>query len=66
MAIFEDDTPLALIEAIKPDILVKGADYTVEQIVGADFVQSYGGQVVRARLEIGHSTTNIISKMTAS
>ena len=66
VAIFEDDTPLALIEAIKPDILVKGADYTVEQIVGADFVQSYGGQVVRARLEIGHSTTNIISKMTAS
>jgi D-beta-D-heptose 7-phosphate kinase/D-beta-D-heptose 1-phosphate adenosyltransferase len=65
VAIFDEPTPIGLIEAIKPDVLVKGADYTIEQIVGADFVQSYGGQVVRARLEVGHSTTNIISKMTA-
>ncbi|MDB5395123.1 MAG: ADP-heptose synthase, partial [Rhodospirillales bacterium] len=62
VAIFDEETPMGLIHAIKPDVLVKGADYTIEQIVGADFVQSYGGQVVRARLEIGHSTTNIISK----
>jgi D-beta-D-heptose 7-phosphate kinase/D-beta-D-heptose 1-phosphate adenosyltransferase len=66
VAIFDEDTPIGLIEAIRPDVLVKGADYTVEQIVGADFVQSYGGQVLRARLEAGHSTTNIISKMSAS
>jgi D-beta-D-heptose 7-phosphate kinase/D-beta-D-heptose 1-phosphate adenosyltransferase len=66
VAIFDEDTPMGLIEAIKPDVLVKGADYTVEQIVGADLVLSYGGQVVRARLEAGHSTTNIISKMTAT
>jgi D-beta-D-heptose 7-phosphate kinase/D-beta-D-heptose 1-phosphate adenosyltransferase len=65
VAIFDEPTPIGLIEAIKPDVLVKGADYTIEQIVGAEFVQSYGGQVVRARLEAGHSTTNIISRMTS-
>jgi D-beta-D-heptose 7-phosphate kinase/D-beta-D-heptose 1-phosphate adenosyltransferase len=65
VAIFDDDTPLALIEAIKPDVLIKGADYTIEQIVGAPFVQSYGGKVVRARLEAGHSTTATIARMTA-
>jgi D-beta-D-heptose 7-phosphate kinase/D-beta-D-heptose 1-phosphate adenosyltransferase len=62
VAIFDDDTPLALIEAIKPDVLIKGADYTIEQIVGASFVQSYGGKVLRAQLEAGHST---IARMTA-
>ena len=64
VAVFDEDTPLALIEAIRPDVLVKGADYTVEQIVGADIVQSYGGTVLRAALEAGHSTTATIAKMT--
>jgi len=65
VAIFDEDTPMRLIEAIKPDVLVKGADYTIEQIVGAEFVQSYGGQVLRAQLEPGHSTTAVIAKMNA-
>jgi D-beta-D-heptose 7-phosphate kinase/D-beta-D-heptose 1-phosphate adenosyltransferase len=65
VVIFDQDTPLDLIRAIKPDVLVKGADYTIDQIVGADFVQSYGGQVVRAQLQAGHSTTAVIAKMTA-
>ncbi len=65
VAIFDEDTPIGLIEAIRPDVLVKGADYALDQIVGADFVQSYGGQVLRAQLEPGHSTTAVIAKMTA-
>ncbi len=65
VAIFEEDTPISLIEAIRPDVLVKGADYTIDKIVGADLVQSYGGHVIRAKLEDGHSTTAVIAKMTA-
>ncbi len=65
VAIFDDDTPIKLIEAIRPDVLIKGADYTIGQIVGADFVMSYGGKVVRAELEPGHSTTGVIAKMSA-
>ena len=63
VVVFEEDTPRGLIEALRPDVLVKGADYTVEQIVGADIVQSYGGKIVRAVLEPGHSTTAVIAKM---
>ncbi len=63
VVIFDEDTPLRLIEALRPDVLVKGADYTIGQIVGADFVLSYGGQVLRAALEPGHSTTAVIAKM---
>jgi len=65
VTIFDEDTPIALIEAIRPDVLVKGADYTVGQIVGADFVMAQGGQVIRATLEPGHSTTAVIAKMAA-
>ena len=60
---FGEDTPLALIEALRPDVLVKGADYTIETVVGADTVQKYGGRVVLARLEPGHSTTATIARM---
>lgn len=63
VAIFDEETPLSLIEAVKPDVLIKGADYTIDQIVGAPFVQSYGGKVVRAQLEAGHSTTATIARM---
>ncbi|WP_028467465.1 D-glycero-beta-D-manno-heptose-7-phosphate kinase [Nisaea denitrificans] len=63
IAIFSEDTPQELIEMIRPDVLVKGADYTVETVVGADFVQSYGGKVVLAGLEDGHSTTATIARM---
>jgi len=63
ISIFDEDTPLNLIEAIKPDILVKGGDYDESNIVGADFVKSYGGEVVTIPLVQGRSTTNIINKI---
>src|SRR6185437_1859321 len=65
VVIFPEDTPIALIEAIRPDVLVKGADYRVEEVVGADIVQSYGGEVVLADLVAGHSTTATIKKIGA-
>ncbi len=61
--IFAEDTPLALIEALRPDVLVKGADYTEATVVGADIVKSYGGRVVLAVLAPGHSTTSTIARM---
>jgi D-beta-D-heptose 7-phosphate kinase/D-beta-D-heptose 1-phosphate adenosyltransferase len=63
VVLFGEDTPLALIEALKPDVLVKGADYSVEQVVGADIVQAYGGKVVLAELSPGHSTTATIARL---
>ena len=66
VVIFGEDTPINLIEAIKPDILVKGADYTIDKVVGADIVQSYGGKVVLANLEDGFSTTSTIARMNES
>ena len=60
---FAEDTPLSLIEALRPDVLVKGADYTIDQVVGADIVQAYGGRVLLANLERGHSTTETIRRM---
>ncbi len=63
IVLFDEDTPLKLIEFLKPDILVKGADYTIDQIVGAPFVQSYGGQVLLIDLVEGKSTTNMVTKL---
>ena len=60
---FDAPTPLALIEAIRPDVLVKGADYTVEQVVGHEVVQAYGGRVYLAPIVEGHSTTSTIAKL---
>ncbi len=60
---FAEDTPITLIEAIKPDVLVKGADYTVETVVGADIVQAYGGRVHLAELKDGFSTTGTIQRL---
>jgi D-beta-D-heptose 7-phosphate kinase/D-beta-D-heptose 1-phosphate adenosyltransferase len=65
VVIFGEDTPFELISQIRPDVLVKGADYTVETVVGADVVQSYGGKVVLARLAEGHSTTRTIERIAA-
>lgn len=62
VVIFSDDTPLELIEALIPDVLVKGADYAANQIVGRDFVERHGGRVVLARLEPGHSTTATLER----
>ncbi len=61
--LFGEDTPLTLIESLSPDILVKGNDYTVDKIVGADFVIEHGGRVETIPLVEGYSTTNIISKL---
>ena len=60
---FSEETPAYLINIVKPDILVKGADYKISEIVGADFVKSYGGKVKRIKLAKGRSTTAIIKKI---
>ena len=62
VVMFNDDTPVRLIEAIKPDVLVKGADYCRDQVAGADFVESYGGRVHLAELRRGYSTTRLIDE----
>lgn len=63
VALFDDETPARLIERVRPEILVKGGDYSIETIVGAPFVQSYGGQVKVLPFSEGFSTTSIIAKM---
>ncbi len=63
MVVFDEDTPLALIHDIRPDILVKGADYALDEVVGGDIVQSYGGRVVLADLVDGFSTTETIARL---
>jgi D-beta-D-heptose 7-phosphate kinase/D-beta-D-heptose 1-phosphate adenosyltransferase len=60
---FAEDTPLALIDLLRPQVLVKGADYSRDQVVGADEVESWGGRVVLAELAEGHSTTRTIARM---
>ncbi len=66
VVLFDEDTPLALIQALTPDVLVKGADYKIEQIVGADLVQAGGGRVVRVPIVSGFSTTSIVERLRAS
>jgi D-beta-D-heptose 7-phosphate kinase/D-beta-D-heptose 1-phosphate adenosyltransferase len=61
--LFDEDTPLELIQALRPDVLVKGSDYTVDQVVGGDLVRGWGGKVVLATLREGHSTTGTIRRM---
>ena len=63
VVIFVEDTPLRLIEAIRPDVLAKGADYTIDQVVGAEFVQSHGGKVVLVPLAPGHSTSAMLARI---
>ena len=62
VVLFDEDTPLELIRQLKPDVLVKGADYRLDQVVGKDIVESYGGKVFLAPLLSGYSTTGIISR----
>ena len=66
VVLFDEDTPKSLIEAVKPDILIKGDDYSVENIVGADFVISRGGKVQTIPLVKGFSTSTIIEKIKGS
>lgn len=63
VVVFDQDTPAELIEAVRPDVLVKGGDWPVNRIVGADFVFANGGQVYSLPLIPGESTTNIIEKI---
>ncbi len=64
VVLFAEDTPEALIEAVRPDVLIKGADYKPDEVVGGPFVESYGGKVVLANLVDGFSTTGTIARMT--
>lgn len=63
VVIFEEDTPLNLIQTLHPQVLVKGGDYTLENIVGAQEVLAKGGRVEIIPLKQGYSTTNIVNKM---
>jgi len=61
--IFDEETPLELITAIRPSVLVKGGDWKIEQIVGHDVVTSYGGEVKSLLFKDGHSTSNLIKNL---
>jgi D-beta-D-heptose 7-phosphate kinase / D-beta-D-heptose 1-phosphate adenosyltransferase len=61
--IFDEDTPLNLIEKLRPDVLVKGSDYALDEVVGGELVASYGGRVALVQLEKGYSTTSIVQKI---
>ncbi|SKA25717.1 D-beta-D-heptose 7-phosphate kinase / D-beta-D-heptose 1-phosphate adenosyltransferase [Enhydrobacter aerosaccus] len=63
VVVFEEETPLSLIEMLMPDVLVKGADYTEDRIVGADVVRAAGGRVERVELVAGQSTTDLIRRV---
>ena len=65
VVLFDEDTPLALIEALAPDVLVKGADYPREAIVGAGWVEARGGRVVRVPLLAGYSTSTLVERIRA-
>ncbi len=63
VVLFEEDTPMGVIEAIRPDVLVKGADYSPDEVVGGDFVENCGGSVLLATIAEGYSTTRTVDKM---
>ena len=63
VVIFDEDTPVKLIKNVKPDFLVKGGDYTIDTIVGANFVMSYGGKVITIPLVENFSSSIIIKKL---
>ncbi len=63
VCIFNEDTPLELIKKTQPDVLIKGGDYTVDNIVGREIVESSGGKVLTIPLVTGRSTTSIINKI---
>jgi rfaE bifunctional protein nucleotidyltransferase chain/domain len=63
VTMFDEDTPHALIAEVQPDVLVKGADWAQDAIVGRDIVEARGGRVVRVAVEPGHSTTSIVHRI---
>ena len=62
VVIFEEDTPIKLIAQIKPSVLVKGGDYTRDQVVGHDVVEAYGGEVLLVEVLPGFSTTSLVDR----
>jgi D-beta-D-heptose 7-phosphate kinase/D-beta-D-heptose 1-phosphate adenosyltransferase len=62
VAIFEEDTPINLITQVKPSVLVKGGDYTREEVVGYEIVEAHGGEVVLIDILPGHSTTSLVDR----
>ena len=66
VVLFAEDTPLELIRALRPDVLVKGGDYTPDTVVGRSEVESHGGRVIIVPLTAGHSTTSIIERLRES
>jgi rfaE bifunctional protein nucleotidyltransferase chain/domain len=65
VVLFDEETPRQLIEALAPDVLVKGADYARDRIVGADWVEARGGRVVRVPLVAGFSTSALVERLRA-
>lgn len=63
VCLFDEDTPLDLIRVVRPDVLVKGGDYSIDTVVGADFVQSYGGQVEIIPFVAGYSTSSLVANI---
>ena len=63
VCVFGEDTPYEVIKSIQPDVLVKGADWKIENVVGKDIVEARGGKVVTIEYVMGRSTTNIINKI---
>lgn len=63
VTIFDEPTPAAIIEAVQPDVLVKGADWAADRIVGREAVEARGGKVVRVEIAAGWSTTSILAKV---
>lgn len=63
VTLFEQDTPLELVQALRPDVIVKGGDYSPDTVVGADVVRARGGEVVIIPLTPGHSTTSTIQRL---
>ena len=66
VVLFDEDTPLELITRLQPDVLVKGADYSRDAIVGGDLVESRGGRVVRVPLVNGFSTSSLVERLRAT
>jgi len=66
VVVFPEDTPLALVKLLRPDVIVKGGDYSEATIVGAAEVKEWGGKVVVVPITAGHSTTNIIKRLSES
>jgi D-beta-D-heptose 7-phosphate kinase/D-beta-D-heptose 1-phosphate adenosyltransferase len=66
VVVFDEDTPLELIKRVRPAVLVKGADYRIEHVVGRDVVESAGGDVILISLVPGHSTTGLVRRSAES